>query len=111
MKELKGSEKQIKWAENIREQFLDLATNLLDLTKTEDYKAWLSKRYDFTEEVEYVELLENLKQNDVSKFWIENRYDFEHTQSEIKRTLALESDSPARIRGTIIYVIENIKNI
>lgn len=111
MKNLKGTEKQIEWAENIRKEFLDLANNLLDLTKAEDYKAWLNKRYDTTEEADFIELLETLKQNDSSKFWIENRYDFEDAQSKMKNTINLESDSSARIHGTVIEVIENIKNI
>lgn len=111
MKELRGTEKQVKWAENIRKEFLSLVNNLLDLTKTEDYKVWLNRRYDTTEEIEFIELLENLKQNDSSKFWIENRYDFEDAQSKMKNTINLESDSSARIHGTVIEVIENIKNI
>lgn len=110
-KELKGTEKQIKWAESIRKEFLNLTDKLLDLTKTEDYKTWLNKRYDTTEETEFMELLDNLKQNDTSKFWIENRYTFEDVQSKIKTTLELESDSVACLRGAVIKVVENLKNI
>lgn len=111
MKELKGTEKQIKWAENIRKEFLKIADDLLSLTKTEEYKTWLNNRYDTTEENEFIKLLEDLKQNDSSKFWIENRYDFEDIQSSLKDFIVLESDVSARVHGLVIKFIEKVKNI
>ena len=111
MVELKGTEKQIKWAEDIRKKFLSVANNLLNLTKTDDYKTWLNKRYDVTEETDLIELLENLKKNDSSKFWIENRYAFEDIQSEIEFTIELSQNLSSRIRGAVIKTIEKLKDL
>ena len=111
MIELKGTEKQIKWAEDIRKKFKNSVNILLDLTKTDDYKNWLYKRYDVTEEKELISLIENIEQNASSKFWIENRYTLENVQSEIEFATEINNGSPARIRGQVIRVIEELEKI
>ena len=41
-----GSEKQIKWGEQIRKNFFSITYKLLEKTKSKEYRSWLKKRYD-----------------------------------------------------------------
>jgi hypothetical protein len=65
MKKLTGTEKQVKWAEGIREEKLTEIANFLEQNK--------SKIAPGTEEI-INGFVEKLKEVEPSKFWIEERY-------------------------------------
>lgn len=109
MKELRGSEKQIKWAKDINFQFMVSIENLKAVLKTEEYKNWLSRRYDREEETELLEEIERVDKIEESKFWIENRDIFNGLSKYIEDGLYIEGDNMAYVRGIVIKVIKELE--
>ena len=81
LQELIGSEKQVKWANDLRIKFLESIKTLDDDTLpcyANDYTSWLkslevvSKRYGEISEVKKI-VMETLAKKGSSKYWIDNR--------------------------------------
>lgn len=111
MKELRGSDKQIKWARDINFQFMVSIENLKSVLKTEEYKNWLSRRYDREEETKLLEEIERLDKIEESKFWIENRYVLNRLVKLIESGLYFERDNMAFVRGIVIKVLNEILDL
>ena len=118
MKELRGSDKQIKWARDINFQFMVSIENLKSVylkgnrnLKTEKYKNWLSRRYDREEETKLLEEIERLDKIEESKFWIENRYVLNRLVKLIESGLYFERDNMAFVRGIVIKVLNEILDL
>lgn len=67
MIELKGSEKQIKWANDIRENAIEkIGTVIKEIEEWANLKRGRSMGYAI-----YVEIFEEMKDNDSARFWID----------------------------------------
>lgn len=91
MVELKGSEKQITWAEEIRENIINLSIKVIETKK----EMWLSRGMDESliakKCVKPMQFVEMLKSNDDAKWFIDNfkfvaqrKYDMYHFVAQMK---------------------------
>ena len=75
--ELEGTAKQIVWAEQIREKFLELS---------EQIKKQLETKAEDPRVLELFAVLDDAENNSKASFWIDNRYDFDSVRGIIMWT-------------------------
>ena len=72
--ELQGTAKQVVWAEQIRDKFLELS---------EQIKKQLETKAEDPRVLELFAVLDDAKRNSKASFWIDNRYDFDSVRGII----------------------------
>lgn len=72
--ELDGTAKQVVWAEQIRDKFLELS---------EQIKKQLETKAEDPRVLELFAVLDDAKKNSKASFWIDNRYDFDSVRGII----------------------------
>ena len=104
MVELKGSEKQIVWAEEIREVVLEMAKRTVEgatARYNEKQNKARTRRMN-----EAIELLEKFKNEESAKFFIDNFKGLLNTKKELIKTSMLEDTD--RLALEYVYCLERL---